>query len=95
MHDEKLDEFGPGRGEAHDLGGAGETGAPRRRPSSRHLGWRLRNYFLTGLVVVGPVAITLYIAWYFITIVDAWVKPHMPRFYNPDTHVPFPIPASG
>ena len=43
-----------------------------------HAGARLRNYFLTGLVVVGPVTITLYIAWWFINVVDAWVKPFVP-----------------
>ena len=60
-----------------------------------HLGARLRNYFVTGLVVVGPVGITLYIAWNFITMVDAWVKPYVPRIYNPDYYLPFPIPGVG
>jgi uncharacterized membrane protein len=64
-------------------------------PEEFHLGARLRNYFLTGLVVVGPVTITLYIAWYLINIVDAWVKPYIPRLYNPDTYLPFPIPGVG
>ena len=63
--------------------------ALERLPRSSHLGARLRNYFLTGLVVVGPVTITLYIAWYFITLVDAWVKPYIPRIYNPDYYLPF------
>ena len=67
----------------------------RPRPSRCTPGARLRNYFLTGLVVVGPVTITLYIAWYFITIVDAWVKPYVPRIYNPDYYLPFPIPGVG
>jgi uncharacterized membrane protein len=59
------------------------------------LGSRLRNYFLTGLVVVGPVTITLYIAWYLINAVDAWVKPYIPRTYNPDSYLPFAIPGLG
>jgi hypothetical protein len=42
-------------------------------PEPSHVGARLRNYFLTGLVVVGPVTITLYTAWYFFNMVDAWV----------------------
>jgi len=58
-------------------------------------GARLRNYFLTGLVVVGPVTITLYIAWWIINVVDAWVKPFLPRIYNPDTYLPFTIPGIG
>lgn len=64
-------------------------------PEEIHLGARLRNYFVTGLVVVGPVGITLYIAWNFITMVDAWVKPYVPRIYNPDYYLPFPIPGVG
>ena len=64
-------------------------------PEEIHLGARLRNYFVTGLVVVGPVGITLYIAWNFITLVDAWVKPYVPRIYNPDYYLPFPIPGVG
>ena len=64
-------------------------------PEPLHVGARLRNYFLTGLVVVGPVTITLYIAWYFINIVDAWVKPYIPRIYNPESYLPFPIPGVG
>jgi uncharacterized membrane protein len=65
------------------------------QPERMHAGARLRNYFLTGLVVVGPVTITLYIAWYFINIVDAWVKPYIPRYYNPEYYVTFPIPGIG
>jgi uncharacterized membrane protein len=64
-------------------------------PEEIHLGARLRNYFVTGLVVVGPVGITLYIAWNFITVVDAWVKPYVPRIYNPDYYLPFPLPGVG
>ena len=64
-------------------------------PEPRHAGARLRNYFLTGLVVVGPVTITLYIAWYFINIVDAWVKPYIPKIYNPESYLPFPVPGVG
>jgi uncharacterized membrane protein len=64
-------------------------------PEDLRAGARLRNYFLTGLVVVGPVSITLYIAWNFITMVDAWVKPYVPRLYNPDSYLPFPVPGVG
>jgi uncharacterized membrane protein len=44
------------------------------------VGARLRNYFLTGLIIVGPVTITLYIVWWVVNIIDAWVKPLMPDF---------------
>lgn len=56
---------------------------------------RLRNYFLTGLVIAGPIGITLWLTWTFIKWVDGWVKPFVPRIYNPDTYLPFPVPGFG
>ena len=62
---------------------------------SWHIATRLRNYFLTGLVIVGPVTITIYMAWWVINVVDASIKPFLPRIYNPETYLPFPIPGFG
>ncbi|PLX41068.1 MAG: hypothetical protein C0605_05845 [Hyphomicrobiales bacterium] len=56
---------------------------------------RLRNYFLTGLVVAAPLSITIYITWSFINFVDDSVKPWMPALYNPDTYLPFAVPGVG
>lgn len=56
---------------------------------------RIRNYFLTGLVVAGPVAITLYLTWWFVTWVDGLVRPFVPADYRPETYLPFGIPGSG
>lgn len=56
---------------------------------------RLRNYFLTGLVVTGPVAITLYLTWWFVTWVDGLVRPFVPVAYRPETYLPYPVPGSG
>lgn len=56
---------------------------------------RLRNYFLTGLVITGPIGITLWLTWTFIKWVDGWVKPFVPRVYNPETYLPFPVPGFG
>jgi uncharacterized membrane protein len=67
-------------------------GDPKQKVS---LGARVRNYFLTGLVVVGPVTITLYIARYVIDAVDRFVKPYIPAVYNPDTYLPFALPGFG
>ncbi len=64
-------------------------------PPSSHLGARLRGYFLTGLIVVGPVAITIYVVWWFINLVDAWVKPLIPTAYLPETYLPFNVPGVG
>jgi uncharacterized membrane protein len=64
-------------------------------PASSHLGARLRGYFLTGLIVVGPVAITIYVVWWFINLVDAWVKPLLPQAYLPENYLPFNVPGVG
>ena len=73
----------------HDLVAGAEPPHPIR------VGARLRNYFLTGLVVVGPVAITIYIAWYVIHAFDGWIKPYIPNLYNPDNYLPFALPGAG
>jgi uncharacterized membrane protein len=64
-------------------------------PASLRIGARLRGYFLTGLIVVGPVAITIYVVWWFINLVDAWIKPLVPQTYLPDTYLPFRVPGVG
>jgi uncharacterized membrane protein len=56
---------------------------------------RIRNYFLTGLVVAGPLAVTAWITWSFINWVDGWVRPLIPPMYRPETYLPWPIPGSG
>jgi len=56
---------------------------------------RLRNYFLTGLVVAGPVAVTLWIIWWFVTWVDNLVRPIIPAPYLPETYLPVTIPGFG
>jgi len=56
---------------------------------------RLRNYFLTGLVVAGPVLVTAWLTWSFITWVDNVVRPFIPPVYRPETYLPWPIPGTG
>jgi uncharacterized membrane protein len=56
---------------------------------------RLRNYFLAGLIVCAPLAITAYLVWSFIGWVDGWVKPYIPQAYNPDNYLPFAVPGFG
>lgn len=56
---------------------------------------RLRNYFLTGMIVCAPLAITAYIAWTLIHWVDSWVKPYIPQAYTPDNYLPFAVPGFG
>src|ERR1700755_70328 len=56
---------------------------------------RFRNYFLTGLIVAGPIAITFYLTWWFVTWVDGLVRPFVPVAYRPETYLPWGLPGSG
>ena len=56
---------------------------------------RLRNYFLTGIVVAAPIAITIYLAWLFINSIDNLIRPLIPEKYSPETYLPFGIPGFG
>src|ERR671924_225114 len=66
--------------------------APTPHHALRH---RIRTYFLTGLVVAGPVAITLYLVWSFVTWVDDLVRPFIPVAYRPETYLPVKVPGFG
>ena len=56
---------------------------------------RLRNYFLTGLILVGPLYITVSLTWWFINWVDDLVRPFIPVAYRPETYLPVQIPGTG
>ena len=56
---------------------------------------RMRNYFLTGLVVAGPLAITAWLIWSIVTWVDDFVRPLIPPAYRPESYLPWPIPGTG
>src|SRR5437868_1102640 len=70
---------------------------PAELPPEVHSGFmaRFRNYFLTGLIVAGPIAITFYLTWWFVTWVDGIVRPFVPIAYRPETYLPFGLPGSG
>jgi uncharacterized membrane protein len=67
------------------------------KPSAHHHGFgsRIRNYFLTGLVVAGPVAITVWLTWTIVNWVDDVVRPFIPVAYRPETYMPGKIPGTG
>ena len=54
-----------------------------------------RNNFLTGLIVVAPVVITIYLTWTIIEFVDERVVPWVPEVYNPRTYIEYDIPGFG
>ena len=55
---------------------------------------KLRGYFLAGILVTAPVAITAAVAIWFIELVDSQVIPLLPRHLNPDTYG-IPLPGLG
>ncbi|MBX7198531.1 MAG: DUF502 domain-containing protein [Rhodospirillaceae bacterium] len=59
------------------------------------MGARLRNYFLAGILVTAPIAITLYFAWSMVDYVDSRVTALLPERYNPSTYLHVAIPGLG
>ena len=56
-------------------------------PHKRGLFGSLRASFLTGLVVVAPVALTMYLIWTVVGWIDSWVLPFVPYQYRPDQYI--------
>jgi uncharacterized membrane protein len=73
----------------------GEDSALTPAAPSHGVASRIRNYFLTGLVLVGPLYITASLTWWFINWVDDAVRPFIPLGYRPETYLPVKIPGTG
>jgi uncharacterized membrane protein len=58
------------------------------------LQFNLKNIFLTGLAVIVPVGLTLYILVFLIGMMDGLLT-FIPRMYHPDTLIGFHIPGFG
>lgn len=66
-----------------------------REPSRFRLREHIRTYFIAGILVTGPIALTLYLAWSFVRTVDSAVSALLPKEYNPETYLPFYVPGIG
>jgi uncharacterized membrane protein len=66
-----------------DHSAAESTPEPGGHPHNLALGARLRAYFFAGLLISGPIAITAYLAWQFVSLVDTAVSPLIPPAINP------------
>ena len=58
--------------------------SPPLPPRKRGLFAGFRANFLTGLVVVLPNGLTIYVIWAVIGWIDGWVLPLIPGGYQPD-----------
>ena len=68
--------------------------AGRKKPRLR-LREHLRAYFIAGILVTGPVSLTLYLAWLFVDFVDSRVALLIPAHWNPTNYLPVHIPGLG
>jgi uncharacterized membrane protein len=65
-------------------------------PAPKHsFGAGLRTWFLTGVVIAGPLAVTGWLVWWFVDTVDHWVRPLVPPTLWPDYYLPFRVPGTG
>ena len=75
---------------------SGEEGPTLIEPPKRSgIFTRLRNYFLTGIIVTAPIALTIYLTWQFIGWADSQAIPLLPVKYNPENYLPFSLPGLG
>ncbi len=56
---------------------------------------RIRNNFLTGLIICAPIAITLWLTWTVVHWADSWVHPYIPARYDPENYLNFAVPGTG
>jgi len=72
-----------------------QAGAPIVLTKGSGLGGRIRNWFLTGVIVAGPLAVTASIVWWFVDTVDTWVRHFLPSKFWPETYLALPLPGFG
>ncbi|MCX7314087.1 MAG: DUF502 domain-containing protein [Hyphomicrobiales bacterium] len=72
-----------------------DTTVPPPEPVHHSVVSRLRNYFLTGLILVGPIYITINLTWWFINWVDDAMRPFIPVTLRTETYLPFRVPGYG
>jgi uncharacterized membrane protein len=63
------------------------------QPRKRGIFAGFRANFLTGLVVVLPIGLTIYVIWAVIGYIDGWVLPLIPGAYQPDALMNYYFPG--
>ena len=86
--------------EPHHLPKADEMGPlfptplePLTKPKG--FGSGIRTWFLTGVIIAGPLAVTAWLVWWFVDTVDRWVRPLVPPSLWPDNFLPVRVPGTG
>ncbi|MAJ57031.1 MAG: hypothetical protein CMI74_03035 [Candidatus Pelagibacter sp.] len=65
------------------------TNKPLKKPEKKSLIAKIRNYFLAGVVVMIPIAATVYLTIFIINISEKI----LPKSINPNQYLPFDIPG--
>jgi uncharacterized membrane protein len=83
-------------------GGAAPEPAPEPAPESAAVKaprvgalHRLRNWFLTGVIVTAPIGLTIYLTYAFVDWVDRMIGFLLPQQYHPETILRVNIPGFG
>ncbi len=68
---------------------------PENDPPKKSMLARLWRYFLSGVLITAPTALTIYITWFLITTIDQNVKSIIPAKYYLEKYISFDIPGFG
>jgi len=71
------------------LSSPADPSPPRKQPRNRVIE-RLRAYFFAGILVTGPILLTVYLTWLFIDFIDSAMRWLLPDRYNPATYLHVP-----
>ncbi len=56
---------------------------------------KIKNYFLTGILVTAPVVITFWIVFSLVKLFDQLITPIIPPYINPNFYLPRDVPGLG
>ena len=56
---------------------------------------KLKNYFLTGVLVTAPLFLTFWIVVTLVKIIDRLITPLIPYYINPNYYLPRDVPGLG
>lgn len=71
-----------------------ESKDTQKKPRMGLVRW-LRGRFIAGMVIVAPIAVTVYILQFIITTIDQVVLPLLPPEVKPETYIDYAVPGFG
>lgn len=71
-----------------------ENQSTQKKPRWSLVRW-LRGRFIAGMVIVAPIAVTVYVLQFIITTIDQVVLPLLPEVVKPETYINYAVPGFG